>query len=309
MLRSSELLPELPVSPPCEDFIDIDYVDCSDLKSLDRMGWDHQWRDSGLNVSGYCKKLEEGFFSVAIPGVACFQINCKLQSIEVTPGINVSSSSVRHALLDRIIPMMVGQIGVQVIHASAVMLANGAVVAFVGDSGQGKSTLAASLVTSGATLLTDDCLLVEASPNSVSVVPSYKGLRLNDDSAQRIFGFKGVAGSVAHYSDKKRLALFSNGDDQAGRYKLDHLFLLAQSAETVNICSVTDAGGLAMLVKQQFFLDVKDKAQVSRQFRHIRSLLASGLPISRLSYPRSYDYLPQVENKLLAYLNASTKIS
>lgn len=54
-------------------------------------------------------------------------------------------------------------LGKTVLHASAVAV-QGSALAFVGESGQGKSTLAALLCTAGAELITDDVLVVDGGP-------------------------------------------------------------------------------------------------------------------------------------------------
>jgi len=68
--------------------------------------------------------------------------------------------TVRHLFLDQVLPLALSHQGQVALHASAVVV-GGRAVAFVGESGKGKSTLAASLATQGHPLLADDCLVLK----------------------------------------------------------------------------------------------------------------------------------------------------
>lgn len=307
VLKSDVPLPELSAVTSCTEFISIDFTRKELIVRDNDIDWDHEWLDNHINVSGRCKKLEDGTFLVSIPAVAQFQIDCASETIRVGSLRSASDASVRHALLDRVIPMMLGQQGYQILHASAVRLKNGKVVAFVGDSGQGKSTLAASLASVGAQLLTDDCLMVRIESGEVKVIPSYKGLRLKDDSAYALLGEAGIPGSVSETTDKKRLGALGRNNSLNKRFVLDQVYLLSEPALEVNVCQATQASSLTVLVKQQFFLDVKNKNQIRQQFDHVRQLIDSGLAVCWLSYPRIYSWLPKVHDALMVSLHADTE--
>ena len=69
--------------------------------------------------------------------------------------------TVRHLLIDQVLPQWLSHTGRLVLHASAVQAPYGA-VAFLGRTGTGKSTLAASFAASGSPLLADDAVVVES---------------------------------------------------------------------------------------------------------------------------------------------------
>ena len=71
--------------------------------------------------------------------------------------------------------------GATVLHASAVAI-DGSALAFVGQSGRGKSTLAALLCVDGAQLVTDDVLVADPGP-PVTCVGGASGLRLRAAAA------------------------------------------------------------------------------------------------------------------------------
>lgn len=81
-------------------------------------------------------------------------------------------------LLGEIMAGLMRQRGLLVVHACAVEK-DGQAVAFFGESGWGKSTLAAYLCQNGYRLLTDDVMVIDG----LNVIPSYPQIRLREDSA------------------------------------------------------------------------------------------------------------------------------
>lgn len=76
--------------------------------------------------------------------------------------------------------------GTTVLHASAVAV-DGVVLAFVGQSGQGKSTLAAMLCADGAALVTDDVLAIDPGPPARCTGGAHE-LRLRDKARSLLDG-------------------------------------------------------------------------------------------------------------------------
>jgi hypothetical protein len=73
-------------------------------------------------------------------------------------------------LIGQVLPLVAVLRGLEVFHASAVASC-GRVAAFVGDSGAGKSSVAAHLVLRGASFVTDDVLAVEAGSGELVAHP------------------------------------------------------------------------------------------------------------------------------------------
>ncbi len=92
--------------------------------------------------------------------------------------------------------------GETVLHASAVAI-DGAAVAFVGQSGRGKSTIAALLCVAGAELVTDDVLTVDPGP-PVMCAGGASELRLRQAAAK--IG-QGRPGTSSRRTADDRLAL------------------------------------------------------------------------------------------------------
>lgn len=130
--------------------------------------------------------------------------------------------------------VLLRQRGLLVLHGSGAVR-NGRAVGLVGDSGWGKSTLAAALVARGWQLVTDDLLVVDT--DSAVVRPSHASMRLSDQSREAV-GDRHTSHGQAHaMTDKVRMDLsesFSSEPAPLGAVLvLDPRF--SQAAEAVPI--------------------------------------------------------------------------
>src|SRR5512141_2465272 len=96
--------------------------------------------------------------------------------------------------------------GVLALHASAVLI-NGRAVTLLGPSGAGKSTMAAAFAASGAPVLADDVVAVRIVDGVATAYPSYRLLRLWDESEQMLFGTVGRLPRLTPNWDKRALSL------------------------------------------------------------------------------------------------------
>lgn len=117
------------------------------------------------------------------------------------------------------------QRGLLVLHGSGVAR-DGQAVGFVGDSGWGKSTLAAALVERGWRLLTDDLLVVDGLVGAgvPTAVPTHPSMRLSAEAVDRVDAGAAAHGPAHALTDKVRV-------DQAGAFSdrrapLRHVFVL-----------------------------------------------------------------------------------
>lgn len=108
-----------------------------------------------------------------------------------------------HYLLDHVLPRALHLMGKNPLHATAVATGVG-VLAFVGETGMGKSTIAAAFASLGSSLVSDDCLVLHEQDGCMLAVPSYSGLRLYADVSETLFQ-RVPSTQVAHYSSKQRI--------------------------------------------------------------------------------------------------------
>lgn len=136
---------------------------------------------------------------------ASFRVAHDAGRVDVHPGQGTPAATVRHLLLNQVLPLVLSHRGRFVLHASSVSV-NGRVCAFVGRSGAGKSTLATAVaVRAGGVVVSDDCLVLDARDGAWWAVPSGAGLRLWP-AALDLLGWPRESGAaLAHFSEKRRV--------------------------------------------------------------------------------------------------------
>jgi hypothetical protein len=298
-LDSDLVLPELPEIATANTIIGVTAgVDSNIIP--EQLDWFHHWETPAGEVCISCAKLA-GSTVLRFPELVDFVVSHHNNSVQYFPAPRVPMATIRHLLLDQIIPRILGQQGRLVIHASTVVLPDDKVIAFVGDSGYGKSTIASFFCNTGARLMTDDCLLIENHESSVVGVPNYYGLRLYEDSINAIYKQKYEVSNVAHYSEKKRLLLDDKKVIKLPSVKnLDAIFLLGEPqknahSDAVSVEAIKGAKELMTMIKQMFVLDLTDMNVMARQFQNVGKIIATGIPIYRLEYPRKHSLLPEVK--------------
>ena len=149
------------------------------------MAWFHDW--AFPNGRRWLRIGRAGhLYVVRFAGDTWFFLDPSARTIVAFPLAGIPARTVRHLLLDQVVPMLLGDAEHLVVHASAVVAPGGA-VAFLGPSGSGKSTLAAALARGGCALVTDDCLVVDLERRPAHVIPTYAGLRLWPDALRALF--------------------------------------------------------------------------------------------------------------------------
>ena len=110
------------------------------------------------------------------------------KEIIVDPISGVEESLIRLPLLGMVLAAVLQQRGLLVLHASAVAF-NGDAVAFLGASGWGKSTLAATLYARGHPLVADDLVAVDLGGRENPIVlPGFPQLKLLPEAAAASLG-------------------------------------------------------------------------------------------------------------------------
>lgn len=237
-------------------------------------------------------------YAVRFPGIAAFLVDLRQNSIWGRAEAGVPWETLRHLLLDLVLPAAVGQSGRAVLHASAVRLGERAAV-FVGPSGFGKSTLAASFGREGICLADDSVLLAIDGRGAARAIPSYPGLRLWPRSLRGLFRESPPAQTVVHYSRKLRLSGAGPGAPAEG-LPLAGIFLLndpgQQPAARINLGQLSGKEAIMLLLRRCFLLEAGDAAVAASLLRQLGEVLQSGVPLARLAYPRRHGDLPAVRD-------------
>ena len=265
----------------------------------------HDWRDSDDRLIARTAHRDADYL-LSFPGLASFLI-APDGIISCVPMADVEERLVRQLLLNQVLPRYLAHTGELLLHASAVTLPNGATVAFVGESGYGKSTLASFCHQQGAQIIDDDCILVRAGNRRTSVTGGVPTIRLYPDSLHALShdpaAFVPYVPYVA-YSDKQQMRLADGLTPGAEPRALRALYLLDapgehQAANAVRIQPATGQAAVMAIVSSAFNLDPSDHHTMARTFLRVTQALNEALPVYHLHYPREHVRLPQVLQALL----------
>ena len=143
-------------------------------------------------------------YTLRVPGHCDFRIDRALTTIECRPDPSVARELV-DILLAGIVCAFVRSVGGDlVLHASAVER-DGAAIAFVADSGMGKSTLAALLCAAGARLVADDVLCLDVT-GPVAAVAGAQRLRMRAGARAVLDAFAAPPPAVTTVDDRTAIA-------------------------------------------------------------------------------------------------------
>jgi hypothetical protein len=259
----------------------------------------HEWilPDGTLWTQFY--RTDSGYL-LRFPNLADFKVSPAGHDVTAHPVPGVSDQTVEHLYLNQVLPLALSRQGRLVFHASAVDI-GGAAVAFMGESGKGKSTLAASFATGGHPFLTDDGLVVEAFEAGYRIVPSHPSIRLWQDSEAALIARGTPAAPALEFTSKSR---FLAGDriafcDQAR--PLRRVYFLGDGSATAPVFErLAPTQAMLELVRHSFLLDIEEHDLLATHFDEL-SALASQPIFFRLDYPRRYEALAAVRQAIVEH--------
>jgi hypothetical protein len=192
--------------------------------------------------------------------------------------------------------------GFEPLHATTIV-DQGEGIALLGDSGFGKSTLAASFVASGCPLLTDDLLLLRPAANGMQAHPGPPRIKLFPDVARRFLG--SATDGVPMNAETKKQVIPLKGSQRCERpVRLRSIYLLApphemRSTRRIAIEPLPAREAFLALVSNTFNRYIADPERLQRQVAENTRLLRS-VRVKKLSYPRSLDCLAEVREAIVA---------
>ena len=253
----------------------------------------HVWEGDDGQVWAEFHRVDKGIL-LRFHGLADFEIDRYALCVTCTPDGPVAERTIDHLYRNQVLPLVLNGLGKSVFHASAVAI-GGKAVAFFGDTGMGKSTLAAGFAQRGYQILSDDCLIVDqVQSGASSVVPSASSVRLWKDSqeALKVEGWQELPG--VDYTTKRRFAFLRNEATREPAYPLSAaLFLRARGVERVCLKRLRNADTAVEWAKHAFLLDIEDRDLLAKHFEAITDLSRT-IRCYELDYPRSYQALESV---------------
>lgn len=259
----------------------------------------HRWELPDGQLWTEFHRSEHGYL-LRFPDIADFQISASGKEIIVWPVAGIPASTTQHIYLNQVYPLALSRQGKLIFHASAIELGLHC-IAFIGHSGMGKSTLAASFASNGFRFLTDDGLRLQKETDGYHVMPSHPSIRLWEDSSEALLATECNTAPPLHFTSKSR---FMAGEeipfcDKARLLKRVY-FLSNDISSTTRIEPIKASESLIELVRHSFLLDIKEANILADHFQELTFLVDEPL-FYRLHHPRSYDQLQEVREMIIEH--------
>ena len=201
----------------------------------------------------------------------------------------------RAGLLTQVLSFALLEQGIEHLHAT-VVTAGEAAVAFAGQPGAGKSTLAAAFVAAGERVVTDDVLVLALGPSGVLAQPAYPRLRLWPQAARTLL--PGARTSRLHRRNPKLVVSLPRSAWSRSAVPLARIYILGSPADQIRVAKLSGTRAFRALAQNTYNTSVIEPERIRRHFEFTASVAAK-VPIKRLTYPRRFDALPQVRARVL----------
>lgn len=237
-------------------------------------------------------------------GTCDFVVSSDLRSVTAHPAPDIDAGLVSVLATGTVLSFVLAMRGEPVLHASAVEICS-SVVAFVGYSGMGKSTMAALMCAAGGRLITDDVLRVDLADDMARCHLGATELRLR----------KAAAELAATFSEKPPTRQTS--DDRAALRPEESMRELlplraivipmpSHDRSSVSVQAVAGAEALLTLVRFPRILGWESPAVEARQFAHAAQLVER-VPVYLAELPWGPPFPSGVAEQLLAELGLSVQ--
>ncbi len=234
--------------------------------------------------------LHDGAVHVTWSELFDFIVSADGSRIDVYVENDRESEAVYTYLISQVISVALLQKNIESLHASAVALDAKAIV-LVGDSGYGKSTLVAALLRNGASLVTDDLLVLTAHGDGYDVAPGACRFKLDPRTADLL----GVTWPAVPMPDGsgKLIYMPDAATCVSDSLPLDRILLVHPHASHAALEPVAQPDATHALLAATFNPLHTDPQRLTRLL-HDAQQIARHVRIERLHVPRDLELIDQV---------------
>ncbi len=254
--------------------------------------------DEGQNPDRILVWAKLGDACLRYRGVATFHV-IDGSRVVVDAHAEAEPRAVRLFLLGPVMALLLHQRKMLVLHASAVVV-DGEVIAFAGDKGEGKSTLAGAMTAEGYPPICDDVLAIDlCDSNRIVAYPGFPQLKLMPDSAEQI----GLAANDLPriHPDYEKRAARMHGECAPDPLTVKRIYIL-QTAEQEAIESLSPQNRLVELVRHSYLAPLLETTGESADhFRQV-VLLANRIEIVALKRTRDLSRLRETVQRVITDL-------
>jgi hypothetical protein len=258
----------------------------------------HSYESEDGTVWTEFHRADDGYL-LRFPGMADFSVSADGKQVRAHPVTGINEATVEHLYINQLVPLALSRQGLPAYHASAVTVPGGA-VAFLGRTGAGKSTLAASFALGESAFLTDDGLIIEETGRGYVALPSHASVRLWDDSVEALAGHDLPKAASISYSDKTRLlagGALAHSDEAVPLLAAFQLEI--DEPDSIDINRLDGGDRYRAWLENSFLLDIEDQSLLARHFDWTHRI-SSAIPTYRLDYRRNFCILPEVRRAIRA---------
>lgn len=248
-------------------------------------------------VKAEFRRVAHGYL-LRFPDEADFEIDPVTPRVVGWPAPDVAEDHFLSLFRNAVLPLIGDHNGGLFLHGSAVAV-DGRAIAFIGQSGDGKTTLAGAFAKAGHPVLTEDVIELVPDRDGYLLQPKASGLRLFADSAAHLLGEAAAAGLGHGKIDVAEAVSLPFRSEPA---PLAAIFLLGSDHDAALAISPLPApAAVQRLLPHSFVLDVEDRERLRAHFGRIVGL-ASRTPCYALDYPRNYTALPLIIAAITAWM-------
>jgi hypothetical protein len=204
-------------------------------------------------------------------------------------------------LLGQVLSYALIKQGLEPLHATVVVVKERA-LALIGDSGYGKSSLAAAFLRAGAQLLTDDLLVIKEIDGRWVAYPGPPRIKLFPETARAYLGEQAV-GVLMNNATEKLVIPVDVEHSARSPQPIKTFFRLRPPSKMSIINRVTirtrsQRQACFDLIANTYNSRIRTRERLSNQFGMV-TRLANTVPVKALSYPRELSRLPEVVDAIV----------
>lgn len=260
------------------------------------------WEDelSGTRTYGTANNPDHVRF-VSLNGVTV-DVDLGLMEHSVSTSSGADATEVTHILESYVFPRIAAYDGRLVLHGSTVVQ-NDVALIFVGQTGQGKTTLMSSFRTMQDIRMGDDSLLCSFPPEGPVITAINRSFRLRPDSIDALT-VPDASTTTGEGRSKRRFEIES-GSTVETPDRIGALFSLTPDtgSDEIIISQLGAVDACMEVIGNSFAVDPKAAGPAKKRMDAAAKLVAT-VPCFSLSYPRTYARLPDVQRAILDVVSA-----